>query len=183
MITSDHGTTFGCTTTKQSVLGMPNICTGPSTSTNADWPAYTTTGAPVAGPGVNKSLLGEVERARLGEQVTYNGLPLYLFDKVPGAPSSENWNEPSLPADHGTWCLVSPSGLPIGSQSVLSTVMINGHKDLGAELIDGGGAVVVPVYSYSGGKACTGECAVDLLRFAPRAVEVLLRVFPTRRAL
>jgi len=167
MITSDHGTTFGCTTTKQSVLGTPYTCTGPSTSTTADWPAYTTAAAPVAGPGAKKSLLGEVERAGVGqrgvagEQVTYNGHPLYLFDRVPGAPSGENWDEPTLPADHGTWWLVSPSGLPIGSEGVLSTVMINGHKDLGADLIDGGGVVVVPVYAYSAGTACTGGCAVD----------------------
>lgn len=160
MITSDHGTTFGCTTARQSVLGMPYVCTGPASSTHADWPAYTTTGAPVAGPGMNKSLLGEVARAGLGEQVTYEGHPLYLFDHVPGAPSGENWDEPSLPADHGTWWLVSPSGLPLGSEGVLATVTINGQRDLGAELIDGGGVVVVPVYSYSGGTKCTGACAV-----------------------
>ena len=57
MITSDNGTTFGCTTMKQTILGMPYVCTGPSTSTEAEWPAYTTTGTPVAGPGVNSSLL------------------------------------------------------------------------------------------------------------------------------
>ena len=33
VITSDHGSTFGCTTTKQSVGGQPYVCTGPSTST------------------------------------------------------------------------------------------------------------------------------------------------------
>jgi predicted lipoprotein with Yx(FWY)xxD motif len=161
MITSDHGTTFGCTTTKQSVEGMPYTCTGPSTSTSAEWPAYTTTSAPVAGPGVKKSMLGEVERAGVGEQITYNGHPLYLFDQIPGAPSGENWDEPSLPPDHGAWWLVSPSGIPIGPEGVLSTVLINGHKDLGTELVDGGGTVVVPVYAYSGGTACTSTCAVD----------------------
>ena len=80
---------------------------------------------------------------------------------VPGAPSGENWDEPTLPADHGTWWLVSPSGVPIGSEGVFSTVTINGHQDLGAELIDGGGVVVVPVYAYSGGTNCTGACAVE----------------------
>jgi predicted lipoprotein with Yx(FWY)xxD motif len=162
MITSDHGMTFGCTTTKQSVLGGPYVCTGPDTSHTADWPAYTTSAPPVAGPGVNKSMLGEVARSGIGgEQVTYDGHPLYLFDMVPGAPSGEAWDEPSLPADHGVWWLVSPAGLPEGSEGVMSTVTINGHKDLGAELVDGGGVVVVPVYSYSGGSNCTSECAVD----------------------
>jgi predicted lipoprotein with Yx(FWY)xxD motif len=163
LITSDHGMTFGCTTVKQSVLGMPYVCTGPATSQTADWPAYTTTAAPVAGPGVNKSMLGEIARTGIGngEQVTYDGHPLYLFDHVPGAPSGENWDEPTIPADHGTWWLVSPAGLPLGSEGVMSTVTINGHKDLGAELVDGGGVVVVPVYSYSGGTKCTSQCAVD----------------------
>ncbi|MGB9112468.1 MAG: hypothetical protein WCF24_07055 [Acidimicrobiales bacterium] len=161
MITSDHGTTFGCTTTKQSVLGSPYVCTGPSSSTTVDWPAYTTTGAPVAGKGVDKSLLGEVARPGIGEQVTYNGHPLYLFDRVPGAPSGENWDEATVPADHGTWWLVSPSGIPVGSEGVLATVTINGHQDLGAELIDGGGVMIVPVYAFSHGASCTGSCAVE----------------------
>lgn len=160
-ITSDHGSAFGCTNTKQSVLGMPYICTGPATTKTAEWPAYTTTSAPVAGPGVKKSLLGEVKRAGIGEQVTYNGHPLYLFDQVPGAPSGEGWDEPTLPADHGAWWLVAPSGVLVGSEGVLSTATIHGQKDLAAELVDGGGVVVVPVYTYSGGTNCTGQCAVD----------------------
>jgi predicted lipoprotein with Yx(FWY)xxD motif len=161
-ITSDHGSTFGCTTTKQSVGGQPYVCTGPSTSQHADWPAYTTTGTPVAGPGVKQSLLGEVERKGVGEQVTYNGHPLYLFDAIPGSPSGEGWDEPSLPADHGMWWLLSPSGVPVGSEGTLSTVTIKGHAYLGTQVIDGaGGVLIVPVYAYSGGTACSGECAVD----------------------
>jgi predicted lipoprotein with Yx(FWY)xxD motif len=161
LITSDHGSSFGCTTTKQSILGSPYICTGPSTSTTAEWPAYTTTAAPVAGKGVDKSLLGEVSRPGIGEQVTYDGHPLYLFDKVPGAPGGENWDEATIPADHGTWWLVSPSGVPLGAEGVMSTVTIGGHAYLGAELIDGGGVFVIPVYSYSHGTSCTGTCAVE----------------------
>jgi predicted lipoprotein with Yx(FWY)xxD motif len=158
-ITSDHGSTYGCTATKQSVEGQPYVCTGPPSSQHADWPAYTTTRAPIAGPGIKQSLLGEVNRAGIGEQVTYAGHPLYLFDEVPGIPTGENWDEPSIPADHGMWWLLSPSGVPIGSEGVLSTVTIKGHQYLGTQVIDAGGVVVVPVYSYSGGAACTGECA------------------------
>jgi predicted lipoprotein with Yx(FWY)xxD motif len=160
-ITSDHGSSFGCSTIKQSVVGQPYVCTGPSTSQQADWPAYTTTAAPVAGPGVKQSLLGEVNRKGVGEQVTYNGHPLYLFDEIPGSPSGEGWDEPSLPADHGMWWIVSPDGVPVGSEGTLSTVTIKGHTYLGAQVIDGaGGVLVVPVYSYSGNTACTGQCAV-----------------------
>jgi predicted lipoprotein with Yx(FWY)xxD motif len=160
-ITSDHGSTFGCTTTKQSVGGQPYVCTGPSTSQHADWPAYTTSGKPVAGPGVKQSLLGEVDRKGVGEQVTYNGHPLYLFDAIPGSPSGEGWDEPSLPADHGMWWLLSPSGVPVGSEGTLATVTIKGHAYLGAQVTNGaGGALIVPVYSYSAG-TCIGQCAVD----------------------
>jgi len=161
VITSDHGSTFGCTTTKQSVGGQPYVCTGPPTSQHADWPAYTTTGDPVAGPGVKQSLLGEVDRKGVGEQVTYNGHPLYLFDALPGSPSGESWDEPSLPADHGMWWLLSPAGVPVGSEGTLSTVTIKGHSYLAAQVIDGaGGVVVVPLYAYSGGIACTEQCVV-----------------------
>lgn len=163
-ITSDHGTTFGCTSTKQMVAGNPYVCTGAAGSQHADWPAYTTTGTPVAGPGAKQSLLGEVKRAGIGEQVTYDGHPLYLFDSVPGIPTGESWDEPSVPADHGMWWLLSPSGEPVGSEGTLSTVTIKGHAYLGAQVFDAGGVIVVPVYSYSGGTACTAGCAVD---FAP----------------
>jgi predicted lipoprotein with Yx(FWY)xxD motif len=160
-ITSDHGTTFGCTNTKQSVEGQPYECTGPESSSHADWPAYTTTAAPVAGPGVKQSLLGEVNRAGIGEQVTYNGHPLYLFDEIPGIPTGESWDEPSVPADHGMWWLLSPSGVALGSEGVMATVTIKGHHYLGTQVFDGGGVITVPVYSYSGGTTCTGQCAVE----------------------
>jgi predicted lipoprotein with Yx(FWY)xxD motif len=160
-ITSDHGTSYGCTTTKQNVAGQPYVCTGPESTKNAEWPAYTTTAAPLAGPGVKQSLLGEVNRPGVGEQVTYDGHPLYLFDEIPGVPTGEAWDEPSLPADHGMWWLLSPSGAALGSEGVLATVKIKGHSYLGAQLFDGGGVITVPVYTYSEGASCTGQCAVD----------------------
>ncbi|HTT60175.1 MAG TPA: hypothetical protein VMF33_09035 [Acidimicrobiales bacterium] len=160
-ITSDHGMSFGCTTTKQNVAGQPYVCAGPETDKHAEWPAYTTTATPVAGPGAKQSLLGEVNRAGIGEQVTYDGHPLYLFDDIPGLPSGEAWDEPSLPADHGMWWLLSPNGAALGSEGVLATVTIKGSKYLGAQVVDGGGVVTVPVYSYSGGTSCTAQCSVD----------------------
>jgi len=52
-ITSDQPGNFGCTTKKiNGGGGGPGSCTGPSNDNNAEWPAITTTGTPVAGPGV-----------------------------------------------------------------------------------------------------------------------------------
>lgn len=60
-----------------------STCTGPCA---AAWPPVTTSGAPQAGSGVDKSLLGTVKRDDGTEQVTYNGHPLYYFvgDTGPG---------------------------------------------------------------------------------------------------
>jgi predicted lipoprotein with Yx(FWY)xxD motif len=160
LITSDRGTSFGCSTAKQEVAGSPYVCTGPMGG-KAEWPAYTSKGAPVAGAGVKQSLLGEVDRPGIGEQVTYAGHPLYLFDEIPGLPTGEGWDEPSLPADHGSWYLVSPKGNPMGWEGTLTTVSVKGHEVLAELMLDGGGWVPFPVYAYSGGTSCAGPCAAE----------------------
>lgn len=43
------------------------------------WPALTTTGTPMAGPGVKKSLLGTIKIAGGKHQVTYAGHALYKY--------------------------------------------------------------------------------------------------------
>jgi predicted lipoprotein with Yx(FWY)xxD motif len=42
------------------------------------WPALTTKDTPIAGPGVNRRLLGTIKLGKT-EQVTYDGHPLYLY--------------------------------------------------------------------------------------------------------
>ncbi len=80
----DLNTPSACTTKVVMVGTMPLSCAGPETDKSADWPVLTTVGKPVAGPGVNKHLLGEVNRKDIGgEQVTYAGKLLYLFDMAP----------------------------------------------------------------------------------------------------
>ena len=81
--------------------GDPSIfpCTEP-------WPALLTEGEPVAGDGVDASLLGTVERPDGGTQVTYNGHPLYRssFDFGPGSTFGKGaW---------GQWFLVTVAGEP-----------------------------------------------------------------------
>jgi len=79
------------------------------------WPALLTNGAPIAGPGINPTLLGTVTRNDMPfggsvQQVTYNGLPLYrfIFDEEPGETEGANLFDP-ITSPTGTWYLVDPS--------------------------------------------------------------------------
>lgn len=158
-ITADYPGHLGCTTKLTKFLGGETHCTGPLSGRDVEWPALLTNGAPVAGPGINKSLLGEVNRKGLGEQVTYNGHPLYLFDEIPGVVSGENWDESTQPPWHGVWYLINTAGSFLPETAVLSTVTIKGKSVLAAYMTVGGGSILMPVYSFSGGKNCDTSCA------------------------
>ncbi|HEX2697820.1 MAG TPA: hypothetical protein VHM28_08930 [Anaerolineales bacterium] len=68
------------------------------------WPPFTFTGQPVAGAGVNASLLGIITRTDGSTQVTYNGHPLYHY-KGDHAAGDENGQ-----GSGGVWYVVSASG-------------------------------------------------------------------------
>jgi predicted lipoprotein with Yx(FWY)xxD motif len=159
VITSDYGTHFGCTATVVTVLGQKDQCTGPASDSNAEWPALLTAAAPVAGPGVTAKLLGEVNRAGIGEQVTYAGHPLYGFDSIPGVLTGEGWDEATLPPWHGVWNLVSPSGnfLP-PAETLATTKTWKGTTVLAAVMTVGGGSIAFPLYNLSGATSCPGSC-------------------------
>jgi len=174
MITSDHGTTFGCTATPVTGPNGPQLCAGQSNDTNAEWPAITTTGAPIAGPGVSQGLLGTVTRTFEGvggvgpsvtqQQITYAGHPLYLFDRAPGQVTGEGWDEPGLPPWMGVWSLVAPSGQALPWAGTLTTTTIDGRRVLATPMLTQAGWFDFPVYSYSKDNpwhsACTGSCAM-----------------------
>jgi predicted lipoprotein with Yx(FWY)xxD motif len=86
---------------------------GKSTCTGAClhyWPLLLVSGKPVAGPGVQASMLGRY-KVRKGEyEVTYNGHPLYTFasDPAPGAITGQGNT-----TFGGPWWVVSPSGSAI----------------------------------------------------------------------
>ena len=90
------------------------------------WPALLTKGAPIAGPGVNPTLLGTVTRTDVPiggpvNQVTYAGLPLYRFflDESPGEREGANLFDP-ITSPAGIWYLVEPSrGLPARGRAQL----------------------------------------------------------------
>jgi len=164
LITSDQPPTYGCTTKPVNLFGMPLACAGPSNDHHAEWPAVTTTGSPIAGPGVHQNLLGTVHRAGIGEQVTYAGHPLYFFETSPDEITGEGWDEPSIPPWHGIWSAVSPSGTPLAWPGTLTTLKVHGKTVLGALEMTLAGWEAFPLYSYSGDtstrSACTGKCSV-----------------------
>jgi len=57
----------------------------------AAWPPLTTSGEPIAGPGVAAAKLGTTKRSDGTTEVTYNGHPLYTFagDGAPGQTTGE----------------------------------------------------------------------------------------------
>ncbi|MGH2512522.1 MAG: hypothetical protein ACRDGQ_07540 [Candidatus Limnocylindrales bacterium] len=97
------------------------------------WPALLTKGAPIAGPGVDRHLLGTVSRtdvlAGRVRQVTYAGLPLYRFflDETPGETEGANLFDP-VTSPTGIWYLVNPrTGQPAPgrAQFSLETAKLN----------------------------------------------------------
>ena len=72
------------------------------------WPPLLTSGAPLAGPGVEAKLLGTTKRSDGSSQVTYNGHPLYYYSAdMPGKIMCQHAN-----MHGGVWLIVNPNGQP-----------------------------------------------------------------------
>ncbi|MBA4024183.1 MAG: hypothetical protein C0482_17635 [Gordonia sp.] len=72
------------------------------------WPPVLTTGDPVAGPGVDSTLLATTQRADGTTQVTYNGHPLYFY-------VNEGKREVlchNIFLNGGNWYVIAPDGEP-----------------------------------------------------------------------
>jgi predicted lipoprotein with Yx(FWY)xxD motif len=171
---------FGCGTVKEVGYDLdPDArvtltCTGPEDNivngvTSDDWPALTSKAKPVAGPGVHQSLLGTVHRKGIGNQVTYAGHPLYLFDpsSAPFRPLGVQYVETVQPVApwHGYWYLVaSKEGNPVaGVASMKVATLPGGSRVLGVEGDPNIDPFAVVVYTSSGDprgrSTCTGTCA------------------------
>jgi predicted lipoprotein with Yx(FWY)xxD motif len=146
------------------------------------WPALLTDGAPIAGPGVNPTLLGTVARSDMPglptvQQVTYAGQPLYRFIFDEGSDETEGANLFDPVTDPpGTWFLVDPArGLPAVGTAQLSfetaptnvtgpnaTVLAATMSNDFTTLFPPGGATF-PVYTLSADRghqsACQGICS------------------------
>jgi len=91
-------------------------CSGPCTTL---WPTVLTEGPPTAGSGVQASALGTIKHGN-GEQVTYDGRPLYYFvgDGAAGSTAGEGMTNFG-----GSWYVLSPAGkgiLPTGKELAAS---------------------------------------------------------------
>ena len=84
--------------------GSTSTCTG---SCAATWPPLTTAGQPTAGKGADDSKLGTT-MSDAGEQVTYDGHPLYLYsgDKRAGQATGQGIGD--------VWFAVTADGGPAG---------------------------------------------------------------------
>ena len=155
----DKPTVYGCTTGVTKTPVGPITCTGPSNDKNAEWPAITTNGRPVAGRGVSRKLLGTVKRKGVGTQITYAGHPLYLFDQMPGTVTGEGWFEPGLPPWFGIWWLMSPGGHPVPWAGTLTTTKVGGKTVLAAQQMTGACWVNFPAYTFSADSASYSACS------------------------
>ena len=164
LITSDNPPSYGCTTAVTKTIIGRFVCTGPSSDTKAEWPALTTVGRPVAGPGVNAALLGTVNRKGVGEQVTYGGHPLYLFAFDVGSDTSlygEGFDETGVPPWHGVWWQVSPTGRPAPWAGTLTTTTVGTKKVLAASYLTQLGWVNFPLYTFSADKPGKAVCSAN----------------------
>jgi predicted lipoprotein with Yx(FWY)xxD motif len=84
-----------------------SACTGECTS---EWIPLASQGSPVAGDGVDATLLGTITRDDGTMQATYNGHPLYTFADDTGAGDAAGQG---MEDNGGTWNLISATGEPV----------------------------------------------------------------------
>ncbi|MDZ4718056.1 MAG: hypothetical protein SH847_06255 [Roseiflexaceae bacterium] len=116
------------------------------------WPPLLTDGNPIAGEGVNGNLLGVTTRKDGTQQVMYNGMPLYYYDKdlVVGDVIGQNVGK--------VWFIVKPNTTTIGNQGVSLKLVQNGT--LGPILTDGAGRTLYLFTKDSENKTvCYDGCA------------------------
>jgi predicted lipoprotein with Yx(FWY)xxD motif len=93
--------------------GKPTCTNDPTYHCSKVWPPLRTNGAPRAGQGVKRSLLGVVKNPEGGVQVTYNHHPLYSFHGGAGFGTADKPGEVKGQNFAGLWYVVSPQGKPI----------------------------------------------------------------------
>jgi len=135
------------------------------------WPPLLTSGDPVAGEGVDASLLGTTTRTDGAIQVTYNGWPLYYYEKDKAAGDVVGQNVGDV------WFVVSPAGEMINTAAAATeaateapavavptgpaTVSLGQNDTLGSFLVDDQG---MTLYLFTkdtpNTTVCYEKCAV-----------------------
>jgi predicted lipoprotein with Yx(FWY)xxD motif len=135
------------------------------------WPPLLTAGDPVAGEGVEAALLGTTDRTDGTVQVTYNGWPLYYYekDKAPGDVVGQNVGD--------VWFVVSPAGEMINTTAAATkapaateppaaaagpaTVSLGENDTLGSFLVDEKGMTLYLFTKDSPNTTvCYDKCAI-----------------------
>jgi predicted lipoprotein with Yx(FWY)xxD motif len=100
LVDADGRTLYGFTKDKNGASSCSGDCA-------VTWPALTVEGGPIAGDGVQASLLASTERSDGSSQATYNGMPLYYFsgDQQPGDTNGQGIG--------GSWFMVAADGVLI----------------------------------------------------------------------
>src|SRR5215216_1274288 len=128
------------------------------------WPPLLTTGDPVAGEGVDASMLGTTTRTDGTTQVSYNGWPLYYYekDKVPGDVVGQDVGD--------VWFVISPAGEQVESTAQATeapateapaasaagtTVSLGNNEKLGSFLVDDQG---MTLYLFTKDTPNTSNC-------------------------
>jgi predicted lipoprotein with Yx(FWY)xxD motif len=132
------------------------------------WAPLITTGTPVAGAGVNASLLGVATQSNGVKIVTYNNMPLYtkLTDTQPDQITGQAFKD--------LWYTVSPSGEPVTTSSSSSStptatpvpvtepvIAVTGNATLGNILTANNG---MTLYAYSMDTPDTSNCSAICLK-------------------
>jgi predicted lipoprotein with Yx(FWY)xxD motif len=102
----------------QSTTGMMQNTLPCTDECAEEWPPFLTEGDPIAGEGVDASLLGTTTRDDGSVQVTYNGWPLYYYhdDEAPSDTKGQGIEPPAEDAFGGSWYVVSPEGNRVESE-------------------------------------------------------------------
>ena len=123
------------------------------------WPPLLTTGNPIAGEGVDASMLGTTTRTDGTTQVTYNGWPLYYYekDKAPGDVVGQDVGD--------VWFVISPAGEQVESAAQATeapvasgagaTVSLGNNEKLGSFLVDDKG---MTLYLFTKDTPNTSNC-------------------------
>jgi len=93
--------------------GKPTCTNDPTYHCSKVWTPLRTNGAPRAGQGVKRSLLGVVKNPEGGVQVTYNHHPIYYFRGGAGFGTADKPGDVNGQNFAGLWYVVSPQGTAI----------------------------------------------------------------------